>query len=188
METLDNNGTNKKPTEEGPTDEEELIDDDIEVKRALDEMVDYIVDESEDSANYEGLFGFPKHLPRYGGSHDDTKELLQFLAVCYTGIAIFAITVCSIASRIQQGTWNPIKGIQSANKYRSLYNEAEIRAAAITKPNNILDFDERVDLWNRMGYTQTFDKTKEDGTFRQFPHPTLENLERALQSYDREKK
>ena len=92
----------------------------------------------------------------------------------------------------ETGYWNPARQIEyknieyeKAKKREDRFNELhkEFLSHADRDKNGYIDFAEQVDAWRRMGYEGPFFESKGAS---QFPNPTLERLEKAVENYKRD--
>ena len=71
------------------------------------------------------------------------------------------------------------------DEYRLAFHKVFGYAARRNEPQNILNFEEKVDTFTRMGIGNYYTTTDNQVVF---PEPTLQQLEKAIQSYEEERK
>ena len=136
--------------------------------------------------------GFKKYLAEQFGKHPMRSALV---AVTIIGSALVG-GIWEATFVPATGYWNPTKQIEYLNsetektrkeqeefnnRFNSLYSQ--FTELADRDNNGYIDFAEQVDAWKRMGQEEPFFESR--GT-SQFSNPTIEGLEKAIDSYKKE--
>ncbi len=124
---------------------------------------------------------FVKHVGRNANAYFVSAVVLGIISSWeLTAIAAYKTINPVKQYQLFGESWKKAKA--QKKRYEELY--PKVMEYADQDKNGGIDFNEQADAWRRMGYKGPFFQSK--NPYNPFPTPTLEDLERAITSYEKD--